>query len=83
MSAANSQYLVWNNHSPLQSTQVDGEALPQMFEEGQVQRDPTQCVKHTKHLTRYSAGGEVAVACKRDDELSLYYRTRGVQMLHM
>jgi len=62
---------VWNNrdHSPLQSTEVDGETLAQLFEEGQVQWDSTQGVKHTKHLTRYSAGGEVTVACGQGDRV--------------
>lgn len=53
------------NHPPLQLTQVDRQTLAELFEERQVQRDPTQRIKHAKHLTRHGAGGEVAVTCGR------------------
>lgn len=64
------RYLVRNNwdQSLLQPPQVDSETLPQLFEEGQVQGNPTESIKHTKHLARHSAWGEVSIACEPDKE---------------
>lgn len=62
---------------------MDGETLAQLFEEDQVQWDSTQGVKHTKHLTGYSAGGEVAIACGQGNGLSLLLSNRNVEMLLM
>lgn len=50
---------------------MDGETLPQLFEEGQIQRDAAERVKHTKHLARHSAGGEVAITCEADYDKSV------------
>lgn len=64
------RYLVRNNRdqSLLQSPQVDSETLPQLFEEGQVQGNPTESIKHTKHLAGHGARGEVSIACEPDKE---------------
>lgn len=34
----------------LQLSQVDSQKFPQLFDEGHVQRDPTQGVEHTEDL---------------------------------
>ena len=70
MSVATLRYLVWNNwdHPPLQSPQVDGETLPHLLQEGQIQRDATERVKHAEHLTGHGAGGEVTIACEVYDD---------------
>lgn len=59
-----------NRHHPsLQSAQVDGEPLAQLFEESQVQGNPTQCIKYAKHLTGHCAWGAVAITCEPDKSI--------------
>lgn len=60
----------YGDHPSLYSTQVDGETFAQLFEESQVQWDPTQCIKNTEHLTRHCTGGQIAIACGSKEDLS-------------
>lgn len=55
----------WLVDPSLQVDQVSTESFSQLIEKSQIERNPEQGIKYTKHLPRHCAGGQVSITCKR------------------